>query len=95
MWHKYPKSKPRKEGLYLCIVQDGIDRKLRILQYKNRYEEKWLDNDRISMFRNYHCMSVVLDKAVWLIYDEDCEPTDNVIAWRKLPKIYQTKEQKK
>lgn len=89
LWRKYPKRKPKKEGWYQCTVKHGfgIDKpRVMDLYFHDGY---WTDRRRKQVFEGYKVYkptrASIEDNRVW--GDELCD-RDDVIAWRKLPNIY-------
>lgn len=89
-WRKFPKWKPKVEGYYLCtIYSDDIFYATR-LYYK---DGKWTNNDRLAVFRGYNvykvCRAPIEENHLYS--DGLCDRTDDVVAWKKIPKEYRKK----
>lgn len=83
IWWRYPLFKPRKDGSYLCTLNNG---RLMILYY-DAIDRKWYDKSRLSVFQGYK------------VYKQGREPIesnrvtedglcyrDEVIAFKRLPR---------
>ena len=101
-WRKYPKRSPKESGHYLCTVGvwDGDEYKLTIAKLYFMVRDgkgKWFDPNRQSVFDGYKvynaCRAPIEENRVWT--DSLCERTDNVIAWKKLPKCWRPRCSKK
>ena len=93
-WRKYPRWKPKKEGYYLCTIPDmesGYSYVTRL--YYNKFANQWVNNDRLSVFCGYNvfkvCRAPIQENQVY--GDGLCDRTEDVIAWKKLPKAKRTK----
>lgn len=94
LWRRYPKRKPKESGYYLCSISQGLHNgvSVNVLYYKKR-EGKWIDIHRQTMFDGYVvyrvCRAPIPDNRVY--FDSLCERTDEVTAWKMLPKGYRSK----
>lgn len=94
IFNRWRKGEPRQEGWYQCTVQHGfgIDEP-RVMDLYWWYAPDrggvWVDRRRESVFDGYKVYlpnrAAIDDNRVFR--DNDCERID-VIAWRKLPKVY-------
>lgn len=94
IWRRYPRRKPKSSGHYLCTVAvwDGEDRErfyVTKLYYKSS-KNCWIDSNRQSVFDGYNvykvCRAPIEDNHVYA--DSMCNRTDDVRAWKKLPRCY-------
>ena len=96
-WRKFNKFRvptwPGKDGWYQCTVEvDGQQRYVMDL-YWYKKARKWKDNRRQDVFNSYEVLVDKYDPEIGdyseRLYTEDIvDRTDDVIAWRKLPKVY-------
>ena len=91
-WHKYPKHKPKKKGWYQCTVRygreiNGTPCVLRLFYCD--WRDIWINDSRQQVFDGYKVYKVtratIEENRVY--GDSLCERND-VIAWKKLPKVY-------
>lgn len=91
-WRKYPRRKPKKSGMYQCLVRYGLSGQVEnpvILElYYSDWKDCWIDQRRSSVFGGYKvyqdCRAPIEDNRV--MEDSLCTRID-VIAWREMPKI--------
>jgi len=91
-WKPFPKYKPKKSGWYQCSIRYGEDPDQAYVMdlYWYRYKEQWRDNRRLTIFEDYD----VYTKEGKLLLCNDIISTHtlcvrkDVIAFKKLPKIY-------
>lgn len=98
-WRKYPKHKPKESGWYQCTVKHGYGTdKPRVMDLYfditlNTYW--WIDRRRQQVFDGYRVYlfsrAPIDDNRVFK--DSLCE-RDDVLAWRKLPKVYELARRK-
>ena len=92
-WRRYPRRKPKESGFYLCTIQMDEDRYLLILFYSAN-KDKWIDIRRQKVFDGYVvykvCRAPIEENRVYT--DGLCDRTEEVIAWKRLPKIYVSKK---
>ena len=88
-WRKYPKRRPKEDGYYLCTIGMEGDPYLLKLFYSTR-KNKWIDIRRQNVFDGYVvykvCRAPIEENRVYT--DGLCDRTEEVIAWKKLPKTY-------
>lgn len=95
-WRKYPRRKPKNEGWYQCTVQYGLsgqDESPIVMDLYWWYAPDrggiWVDRRRESVFDGYKVYkpsrAAIEENRVFR--DNDCERID-VIAWKKMPRIY-------
>ena len=89
-WRRYPRRKPKEDGFYLCTIPMGTtDGYVRKLMYSTR-TDKWTDIYRQKVFDGYVvykvCRAPIEENRVRT--DGMCDRTDEVVAWKKIPKPY-------
>ena len=91
-WKRFDKCKPKKNGWYQCTIvypfHDSYQSYVMDLYY---YTEigKWKDNRRQSVFDTYEVFGYEESNEKHQLSTIDlCDRTDQVIAWKKLPKVY-------
>lgn len=86
-WRRYPRRKPKKEGWYQCVIQDGGVMDL-YFWFKPDVGGVWKDKRRQQVFDGYKVYkpsrAPIDDNRVW--GDELCERID-VVAWKKIPRV--------
>ena len=92
MWKPYPKNKPKKRGWYICSIRYGEDPCQAYVMdlFWDEKMEQWKDNRRLDVYNTYKVYGYnnetrLEDKRIYK--DNVCFRTD-VIAFKKLPKIY-------
>ena len=91
LWRKYPRWKPKEQGYYLCKIRPDLETGYSYVTrlYYNDRTKKWINNDRKSVFQGYNvykvCRAPIAENRVY--EDGLCDRTDDVIAWKKLPKV--------
>ena len=101
IWKKFDilnkKSYPKSDGWYLCTIafDDGFGHiqsyVMDLYWYSNRC--KFINNLRQNVFNTYEVIGwgySITDEPVkkQLYTDNNCDRTNTVVAWRKLPKPY-------
>jgi hypothetical protein len=96
-WKPYPKYKPTEEGWYQCsIIYNKEQNKGYVMDlWWNKGREVWTDNRRLNVFDTYDVYGWgedIIEKPIkkQLYYDDLCE-RKNVVAFKKLPKLYKPK----
>jgi len=93
-WKPYPKHKPKKRGWYICSIRYGEEPGQAYVMdlFWDEVREVWKDNRRSNVFQEYevygygvNIIEQPIKKQIW--HDKLCE-RDDVIAFKKLPKIY-------
>lgn len=93
-WRKYPRKEPKNEGWYQCTVLHGYGlNEPRVMDLYFSFAPDiggiWIDRRRQQVFYGYKVYkpsrAPIEDNRLWK--DELCERID-VVAWRKLPKVY-------
>lgn len=93
-WKPYPKYKPEKRGWYCCSIRYGEEEGQAYVMdlFWDDVREVWKDNRRLNVYQTYEVYGWGQDiignpikERIW--YDNLCE-RNNVIAFKKLPKIY-------
>lgn len=93
-WKSYPKHKPSKRGWYICSIRYGEepDQAYVMDLFWDEEKEIWKDNRRINVFELYDVMGYDSDPAnpshKHQIYSDNTCIRNDVIAFKKLPKIY-------
>jgi hypothetical protein len=91
-WKDFKKHKPKKKGWYQCTIvflftDDEYQTYVMDLFYDTS-TKKWIDNRRQSIFDTYE---VLCYDGTRLYTSKECDRTDEVVAWRKIPKPYKRK----
>lgn len=90
-WRAYPKRKPKEGGFYLCTIGlDGGEYVLRL--WYSETLDGWLDLRRKKIFDGYDVRHPETGKRLY--GDDLCNRTDDVIAWKKLPKPKKVRRKK-
>jgi hypothetical protein len=91
MWHKFPKTKPKKNGWYQCTVEVSNQQRyvMDLFWYGDR--QQFRDNRRQDVFDSYDVYGYnnetkLNDKKLYTI--NLCNRTDEVVAWRQQYKPY-------
>lgn len=90
-WRPYRFFKPRKDGWYLCTVQDGygVNEPKVLYLYFRKWDQRWINDTRQTVFDGYKVYesgkAPIEDYRV--LTDIYCERYD-VVAWKKLPWCY-------
>ena len=92
MWNPYPRNKPKKRGWYICSIRYGENPCQDYVMdlFWDEKIEQWKDNRRLDVYNTYKVYGYnnetrLEDKRIYK--DNVCFRTD-VIAFKKLPKIY-------
>lgn len=84
MWKRFAKSKPKKDGWYICTVE--VENRQRYVMelywYSNR--QKFIDNIRDDVCETYTVLAYNGER----LHDIGQDRTNEVVAWRKNPKAY-------
>ena len=84
-WNNFKKKKPKKDGWYQCTVEvPGMQRYVMDLYWYGK-QQKFKDNRRQYIFNTYDVYNYKEEKMYTCNL---CDRTENVIACRKLPKVY-------
>ena len=87
-WKDFNKYKPKKDGWYLCSITLG-DKKFNqsyvMCLYWYAEKQAFKDNVRQSVYDIYNVFSF---DGKRLYTGSLCDRTEDVTAWRKLPKYY-------
>ena len=90
-WKLFEKKKPKKEGWYLCTIEvPGMQRYVMDLHWYPG-QKAFIDNRRLNTFYMYDVYGYNPDTGLRdkkIQQDMLCDRTDEVVAWRKLPKTY-------
>lgn len=94
LWRKYPRWKPKVNGYYLCTVVETNGSLVIYKLYYNKSVDRWIDISRQTVFDGYVvykvCRAPIEENHVYT--DGMCNRTEDVIAWKKLPKVYWRKK---
>lgn len=95
-WKPYPKHKPEERGWYQCSIRYGEEKDQAYVMdlWWDDKKEIWRDNRRLDVFNSYDVYGYgdftdALSRQMKKLLHKDnlCE-RDDVIAFKKLPKIY-------
>ena len=93
-WRRYPRSKPKESGYYLCTINMGDVDSYVVKLFYSPEKDKWIDISRQKIFDGYVvykvCRAPIEENRVQK--DGLWDRTDEVIAWRRLPKTYKPKK---
>ena len=93
-WKPYPKHKPKEKGWYQCSIRYGEEKGEAYVMdlWWDDKREVWKDNRRLDVYQTYEVygwgnsiIDTPVKQRIWR--DNLCE-RDNVVAFKKLPKIY-------
>lgn len=84
-WKPYPKNKPKERGWYICSIRYGEEKGQAYVMdlFWDETKEVWKDNRRINVFQTYDVFG-----CDGQIYSDNTCVRNDVIAFKKLPKIY-------
>lgn len=84
-WKPYPKYKPKDRGWYICSIRYGEEKGQAYVMdlFWDNEKEVWKDNRRINVFQLYDVFG-----CDGQIYQDNTCIRNDVIAFKKLPKIY-------
>ena len=94
LWKKYPKKKPKEDGVYLCTVVTGANTVSRarhvIPLYYDAYHDVWVNKQRVNVFDGYKVYKHGRPESdeTRVYSDSLCERTVDVIAWKEMSKVY-------
>ena len=96
-WKPFPKYKPKEKGWYICSIRYGEDPEQAYVMdlWWDDKREVWQDNRRLDVYQTYEVygygfgntdiLGLPIKKRMY--HDNLCE-RDDVIAFKKPPKIY-------
>lgn len=90
-WRLFKDKKPKKNGWYQCTVEISGQQRYVMDLYWYGELQRFKDNRRQSVFSDY---DVYAYNDTTYEYDKPvntnslCDRTDDVVAWRKMPKPY-------
>ena len=90
-WRVFAKEKPKKNGWYLCTVEVPGQQRYVMDLYWYGEKQRFKDNRRQSVFNDYDVYAYNYDTHEYdkpLHTNELCDRTDNVVAWKRIPKTY-------
>ena len=89
-WKKFSKRKPKEKGWYITTVEVKGSQRYTMVLYWYPDKGRWIDNIRQNVFDVYdvYGYSNGSTKKIKLNTIQLCDRTDDVIAWKKLPKTY-------
>lgn len=89
-WRRYPRRKPKEDAYYLCTIGMGKTDGYILKLFYNTRTDKWTDIRRQKVFDGYVvyklCRAPIEENRVYT--DGMCDRTDEVVAWKRLPKAY-------
>ena len=95
-WRRYPRRKPKEDGYYLCTIAMGETDGYVLKLFYNTRTDKWTDIRRQKVFDGYVvykvCRAPIEENRVYT--DGMCDRTDEVVAWKQLPKAYCVKRKR-
>ena len=87
-WRPFRWFKPKKDGEYLCVIDNPYELRYVVQLSYTEYLNKWENTGRSSVFEGYkvykHGRATIEDNRVYS--DRLCDRTREVVAWKKLPK---------
>ena len=84
-WKVFKDKKPIKNGWYQCIVEVPNQQRYVMDLYWYNEKQQFRDNRRQNVYDTYNVLNYKNEK----MYTEKlCDRTENVVAWRKIPKAY-------
>ena len=101
LWKRFDKHKPKTDGWYLCTVEYNFDEytKTRYTMplYWSTHHQSFYNNLRINVFDTYTVYGYNTetgnrDKRIYS--DKFCDRTQDVIAWKNVPKPYKRRNVK-
>lgn len=84
MWRLFKKKTPKNKGWYLCTIEIKNFQRYTMPLYWYPSKKRFIDNIRKNVCETY----IVKDCKNKRIFDIGQDRTDEVIAWRKMPKTY-------
>lgn len=91
-WRPYPLLKPKENGWYQCSIRygDELDQEYVMDLYFYAGENVWKDNRVRRVFEAYkvykHGRETMEHNRVY--EDRLCDRTEQVVAWKKRPRVY-------
>lgn len=85
-WKRFDKKKPSKNGWYQCTVEVPNQQRYVMDLYWYDESQQFRDNRRCNVFFIHEIRSSRSDKRLYS--DDLCDRTNDVIAWKKMPKTY-------
>lgn len=93
-WKPYPKNEPKEKGWYICSIRYGEEPEQAYVMdlWWDSTTRVWKDNRRLNVFQEYEVYGYgknIIDKPVkQILYNDNLCYRGDVIAFKKLPKIY-------
>lgn len=98
-WRKYPRHKPKEWGWYQCTykLDDDPGNTYVMDLYYTPWKDEWIDKRRRNVFDGYQVFkaSRATTDENRVMEDTMCDRTLGVIAWRKLPRPFGVKREKR
>jgi hypothetical protein len=91
-WRKYPEVEPEEVDWYLCTLADG---RVMTLCYMEVDGGSWIDLRRTDVFDTYDVYDKNFSPCLGRsnrIWDNLCDRTIDVVAWKEMPKPYKPYE---
>lgn len=96
-WRRYPRRKPKEGKFYLCTIGIGEEQGYVLKLFYSVKEDRWIDIHRQKVFDGYVvykvCRAPIEENHVYK--DGLCDRTDEVVAWRELPKAYVSRKKRR
>lgn len=84
-WKIFKNKKPTKNGWYQCTVEVPNQQRYVMDLYWHNELQRFKDNRRQNVYDTYNVLNYKNEK----MYTERlCDRTENVVAWKKLPRTY-------
>ncbi len=94
-WHRFPETAPPKEGWYMTTVEVPRQQRYTMSLYWYPDRHKFIDNIRQDTFNTYEVFGWSNDvgedgkfRKVRMFTSDLCDRTEDVVAWRSIPKAY-------
>ncbi len=84
MWKNFSKRRPKEKGWYMCTVEVKNFQRYTMSLYWYPNKQKFIDNIRANVCETYEVMGCGGNR----LFDIGQDRTEDVIAWRKIPKPY-------
>lgn len=84
MWNNFSKRQPKEADWYMCTVEVKNQQRYTMSLYWYPYTQKFIDAIRQNVCDVYSVMSCTGER----LRDIGQDRTEDVVAWRKIPKPY-------
>ena len=85
MWKRFDRKKPKKNGWYTCTVEVPNQQRYVMDLFWYNQTQQFRDNRRQDVYDVYEVYNYDGKK---MHADKLCNRTNNVIAWKKRPRVY-------